>query len=394
MLSDSTFMGFIGGLSLGLFIGLLTGAGLIYLFYRSNNRKTREATNSLLAQLQIQLSAMSSDALRRNSETFLLMANETLSNQVRHGEQNLETKKLLIDQTLEAMRKELGGVSGLVTSLEKDREAKFGELAQQLKQTAEQTEKLQETAENLRNALSNTRIRGQWGERMAEDVLRTAGFIEGVNYLKQETLVESKNRPDYTFLLPRGRKVHMDVKFPLDNYLNFLESDSEEMRAQYRSRFMQDVRSRIKEVTKREYINPSDDTVNLLIVFIPNEQLFAFVCQEDSNILDSALNSKIILCSPLTLFAILAVIRQAIDNFYLEEKTHKILEVLEAFNKQWKLFTESFDGLGKKIEAAQAEYNTLVSRRRNQLDRQLIKIDELRKGQEGTLMIEGSQEAD
>ncbi len=44
------------------------------------------------------------------------------------------------------------------------------------------------------------------------------------------------------------------------------------------------------------------------------------------------------------------------------------------------MFTKSFDGLGKKIEAAQAEYNTLVSRRRNQLDRQLIKIDELRKG--------------
>ena len=69
-------------------------------------------------------------------------------------------------------------------------------------------------------------MRGQWGERIAEDVLRLSGFLEGVNYLRQHTLTDSGGRPDYTFLMPNGLVMHMDVKFPLDNYLRFLDAES------------------------------------------------------------------------------------------------------------------------------------------------------------------------
>jgi len=58
----------------------------------------------------------------------------------------------------------------------------FGELAKQLEYTAEQTIKIQETANKLHSVLASTKVRGQWGERMAEDILRLAGFIEGINY--------------------------------------------------------------------------------------------------------------------------------------------------------------------------------------------------------------------
>ena len=54
---------------------------------------------------------------------------------------------------------------------------------------------LQDTANHLRQALVSTKARGQWGERMAEDVLRLAGFIEGVNYLKQKVLEAARLAP-------------------------------------------------------------------------------------------------------------------------------------------------------------------------------------------------------
>ena len=84
---------------------------------------------------------------------------------------------------------------------------------------------LTEHTRQLREALASQKVRGQWGERMAEDVLRLAGFLEGVNYRQQATLAGSGGRPDYTFLLPNGLVMHMDVKFPLDNYVRFLEAD-------------------------------------------------------------------------------------------------------------------------------------------------------------------------
>jgi len=65
------------------------------------------------------------------------------------------------------------------------------------------------------------------GERMAEDVLRMAGLVRNINYLKQKTLTNNNLRPDFTFLLPNELKLNMDVKFPLNNYMKYIEAEAE-----------------------------------------------------------------------------------------------------------------------------------------------------------------------
>jgi DNA recombination protein RmuC len=213
---------------------------------------------------------------------------------------------------------------------------------------------------------------------MAEDVLRLAGFIEGINYLKQKSISGSASRPDFTFLLPKDLKVNMDVKFPLNNYMAYLQADSESDKSGYKNQFLKDVRTRVKEVTTRDYINPTDNTVDYVIVFIPNEQVYSFINENDSSIMDDALRSKVILSSPVTLYAILAIIRQAIDNFNLEKTAAQILSLLGEFNKQWNNFKEGMDKMGNRLDDAQKEFQKLVSTRTNQLERPLLKIDSIR----------------
>ena len=252
----------------------------------------------LIMRIKESFGSLSLEALSKNTEEFLKVANETLSKQTQSGEKELEGKKQLIDQTLGVMKEDLQKVQELVKNFEKDRENKFGELANQLKYTAEQTGRLQETASQLKNVLASTKARGQWGERMAEDVLRLAGFVEGINYQKQKALETAGTRPDYTFLLPQDLKVNMDVKFPFDNYLRYLEADGESDKEKYKGQFLRDVRGRIKEVTTRDYINPEEDTLDYVIVFIPNEQVYAFINESDSTLLDDALRNRVILCFP------------------------------------------------------------------------------------------------
>ena len=176
----------------------------------------------------------------------------------------------------------------------------------------------------------------------------------------------------------------MDVKFPFDNYLRYLEADGENDREKYKGQFLRDVRGRIKEVTTRDYINPEEDTVDYVIVFIPNEQVYAFINESDSSLLDDALRNRVILCSPITLYAILAVIRQAVENFNLEKTTDQILSLLGSFSKQWTLFLKSLEKTGKRIDDAQREFAVLNSTRRNQLERPLKRIEDLRQ-QKGIL---------
>lgn len=334
------------------------------------------------AQLKDSFSAISFEALSRSMEQFLKIANETLSKQTEGGEKELEAKKKLIDQTLNSMKDELQKVHSLVTNFEKDREQKFGELSNQLRSGAEQLGKLHDTTSQLRAALVSTKARGQWGQRIADDILRLAGFAEGINYQKDKSQDTVNTRPDYTFFLPQGLKVNMDVKFPMSSYLRYLETESESDKIKFRDQFLRDVRARMKEVTNRDYINPEEKTVDYVILFIPNEQLYSFINENDRTLLDDALKSKVIFCSPLTLYAILAIIHHAIDNFHLEKTAAHMLSLLGAFNKQWELFTRSFEELGGKIDAVQTEFNNLTTTRRKKLDAQIKKIEDLRK-QEG-----------
>jgi DNA recombination protein RmuC len=294
----------------------------------------------------------------------------------------LEGKKGLIDQQLSAMHTELQRVNELVRELEADRGRKFGELANALDAQRADMAKLAETTQGLRQALSSTKARGQWGERMAEDVLQLAGFLEGVNYHKQRAI--DTGVPDFTFLLPDGLSLHMDVKFPLDNYLRYLDAESDLEQRRARDDFLRDVRGHVKSLAGRGYIESSGASVDCVLLFIPNEQLYAFIQEQDRTILDDALRRKLVFCSPLTLFAVLAVVRQAVDNFRVERTSSEILGRLGAFTKQWDAFVEKMDKLDRSLNTARRDFDELTGTRRRMLERELDKIDDLRRSKELT----------
>ncbi len=344
---------------------------------QAESRKLQDL-EALLGRVRESFQSLSLDALSKSNQELVRMAEEKLGRHAAQGEKDLDAKKKLIDQNVETMRSDVHKMQELVAALERDRQLKFGELAAQLRTAAEQTGKLQDTAEHLRQALSSSRSRGQWGERMAEDVLALAGFKEGFNYLKQKALETAGGRPDFTFLLPQERRLNMDVKFPLDNYIRYLEAGSDVERERHRKQFLSDVRTRIKEVTTRDYINPEANTLDYVLVFIPNEQVYAFIHENDRDLLDAALKQKVILCSPITLYAVLAVIRQGMANFAMERTAGTLLGLVDGFEKQFDAFVDSFDKVGKKIEAAQAEFKSLETTRRKALDRSIDKIRALR----------------
>jgi DNA recombination protein RmuC len=325
------------------------------------------------------------DEQRRMGEVLAQRVNEATALHLDHERRRVTTeldgKKALIDQQLGTMTSKLDTVSDLVRSFDADRRSAFGELARELQRQHEGLDSLNDNTQKLREALASQKVRGQWGERMAEDVLRLAGFLEGVNYRRQSTLAGSGGRPDYTFLLPNDLVLHMDVKFPLDNYVRFLEAESELERRRFRDLFLRDVRERVRELTTRGYLDASAETVDCLLLFIPNEQVYAFVHEHDREVLDEALRHKIVLCSPLTLYAVLAVVRQAVDNFRLERTSSEILQHLGEFSLQWQKYVAQLDKVQQRFDAVAKEYGALMGARQRGVQRPLDKIEALRHDQ-------------
>jgi len=437
------------GLSLfiGAVVGLLIGVGLL-LLARYNMKKTfqsaldtqKEGFDSALSELKASFSSLSSEALAKNQQDFLSLADRELGKKTEQHASEMESKKVLIDQSLESMSKsmtetlntvpanleknenrvtevldkstkdlkesnqsylsqmtekaqtqtkehftnlenkevqinrtlsemkdKLGKVEELIQEFEKARENKLGALDDQLKN-------LTQTTSALQRALADNQARGQWGERMAEDMLQFMGMVEGVNYIKQSAL-ESGTRPDFTFRLPNQLLLNMDCKFPIDNYLKYVEADSDKERAEYSSNFLRNIEKHVTDITKRDYINPR--TVDCVLIFIPNEQIYRFISEQDTSIIDRALNHKVILCSPITLYVVLSVIRQAAMNFTIEQRSREIVAVVNEVRNQWGEYTKEMTTLGNHINRANNKFEELLGVRTRELDRRFNNIDGL-----------------
>jgi DNA recombination protein RmuC len=362
---------------LGALVALLAAALAVVALRGRTRPGALDAAVTRAVQEQRQLAAEERDAaVRAAVEQVVVQNREVIGREREIVGQDLATTRSVIDDRVRSMTDEVVRVQELVRELERDRQLKFGELASAIQHSHEQLSVLAETTQGLRQALSSTKARGQWGERMADDVLRLHGLVEGVNYRKQHAI--EAGIPDFTFLLPDGLTLHMDVKFPLDNYLRYLECDSELEQRRARDDFLRDVRGHVKTLAARGYSDAAVDTVDCVLLFIPNEALYSFIHEQDRTILDDALGQKLVFCSPLTLYAVLAVVRQAVDSFRVERTSNEILARLAAFHKQWASFVERMDKLDRSLGTARRDYDELVGTRRRQLERELDKIADLR----------------
>ncbi len=292
------------------------------------------------------------------------------------GDREVELRSQAFDLQLDAVHAELRRVTDVVGTWQREGARAHGALVNGLAEASRSTAALASTTGQLREALASPKARGQWGERMAEDVLRLAGFVEGVNYRRQQQ-VAGGGIPDLTFLLPGERVLHMDVKFPVANYLRSLDATAAPEREAAEAAFVRDVRARIKEITGRGYVQPGV-TVPYVLLFVPNESVYGFMHQRDPALVDVALSQHVVLCSPFTLFAVLAVIRQAAEAMALAHASDEVLGCLAGFSEQWDRFTAQLETVGKRLDVAHGAFDDLAGPRRRQLQKQLDALADVR----------------
>ena len=344
---------------------LLIGIVIGYVLSNQIIKSKHQELNQIKKEMENTFKAIASDVNKSNTEEFLKLANDKFENLSKESDSNLEQKKELIDQNLEEMSKKLDSIQKQSTELNVNLELNKNE-----------TVNLRNTTTKLREILSSSQKRGQWGERMVEDILKFIGLMENVNYKKQTT-IESGERPDYTFILPKDKIINMDVKFPLAHYEKYVETKDQLVMDNEKKDFLKDVKNHIKTISSRNYIDPSSGTLDYVLMFIPNESIYSFINQEDASVIDYALDNKVLLCSPLTLYAILSLINQATRNFAMEERASDVMKLLSKFKDQWEKYADMIDKMGRSLTTVQKDYEDLITTRKRQLEKPLNEIESL-----------------
>jgi len=316
--------------------------------------------------------------LTNANEQLISMANEKLGAEKQEISSDLANKKAVIEDIAKRIKEELEKSKEKLETAERDRIGSFSKLREAVENQARVTEQLSSTTESLKRVLSNNQMRGQFGEQVAENLLKMSGFVRGVDYDFNKEHKTTGTRPDFTVYLPNKAKINVDAKFPYQSLQKMAETNDKATKNELEKLFERDIREKIKQVTTRDYINPEDNTVDFVIMFIPNEMIFSYIYEKMNDLWLEAMKQKVVMAGPFSFTATLRLVRQAYDNFKYQKNVQKIIGYIKTFEVEFKKYNEEFMKIGERIESLSKQYHLVDSTRTNQLNRSVerIKLEE------------------
>jgi len=348
---------------------------LILLVFFKDKIIKPEKNDTLSKDLETKLYEMFPKILQNANTQLVAMADQKLDAQKKEINSELSNKRESIEKLVLQIKEEMTKQGDKLDSAEKERITSFSALKQEIENNRKITEKLSATTEGLRTVLSNNQLRGQFGEQIAEDLLRMSGFVRGTDYEFNKKQEGSTNRPDFSVFLPDGTRINVDAKFPYNNLKRYVETENADEKNRLLKEFELDVKKKIDQVTTRDYINPDDNTVDFVILFIPNEMIFSFIYDKLNDLWVKALEKKVVMAGPFSFTAILRMVKQAHNNFNLQRNAHKVITQIKNFEIEFNKYNTEFNKIGEKIEGLTKQYDSVRNTRTNQLTKIMDKIE-------------------
>ena len=199
--------------------------------------------------------ALSADALRKNNQSFLDLAKESLQSYQEKAKGDLEHRQQAIDQIIKPLKESLEKVDGKIGELERTRASAYSELREQVKNLATSQSQLQSETGNLVKALRVPHVRGRWGEIQLRRVVELAGMLQYCDFIEQGTVAteDGRIRPDLIVRLPGNRTIVVDSKVPFDAFYESISTTDEDIRAARLNDHARLVRGHITALSRKSY---------------------------------------------------------------------------------------------------------------------------------------------
>jgi DNA recombination protein RmuC len=346
-------------------------AGFAVLYWLVRQAVSKQQSTLELEKIVNQVFGMSAQKIAEQSKQILSGEKEAI-------QVDLENKQRAIERLVKELQLDLKSRQEEIRTLEQDRTQKFTELVGHLQEQRKVTDQLTVTTQQLASVLSNNQSRGGWGERIIEDLLQANGLVEGVHYLRQARQTDSTQRPDITLLLPNNRNVPVDVKFPYAEIQKVAEAETKSAKEVHLKQFAVDVKIKVNKVA--EYIDSSKNTLDYAILFVPNEMIFSFLNQKFPEIVDEAINKKVLIVSPFTFLIVARTVMESYRNFMIGDKLKEVVKYIDEFVKEWSVFKNKFEKYGRSIDTLKVDYEELSGTRVRQMERKIEKIETYRQG--------------
>jgi DNA recombination protein RmuC len=323
----------------------------------------RERTLDLATQrLSSAFDQLANRQFQSHSETFLKLARESLSVQNERAKGDLAAREQAIESMVRPLREALARAERQLLELDQSRRETHVSLKSQLESLAASQQVLSAETRNLVSALRRPEVRGQWGEITLRRLVELAGMVEHCDFVTQSHQATETGavRPDLVIHLPDARDLVVDVKTPLDAYLEATEAATDADRRVALERHASIVAGRIRELAGKAYWSQFDRSPDFVILFIPGDQFLSAALAQRPMLLDDALRQNVILATPTSLVALLKAVAYGWQQTALAENAAEIRGLAVQLYERLNTFTSHLAGVGKALGDSVRAFNSSV----------------------------------
>ena len=322
------------------------------------------------ARLRAAFDSVAAETLRANSELFLRMAREALGREQVIGASALKEKEIAIGQLVEPLRVALERTEAQVQGLERERRDAFASLRVQIETLAGGHAQLQRETRALVTALRRPEVRGRWGEITLRRVVELAGMSEHCDFTEQQHVaaIDGVLRPDLVVHMPDARDLVIDVKTPLDAYLEALEATSDDGRQLALKRHAQQLEAHVRQLASKAYWAQFQTSPEFAVLFLPGDQFLSAALAERPELMDNALKMAVIIATPSTLIALLKSVAYGWRQAAVAQNAAIIRDLGQELYSRLGTFTTHLGKVGHRLGGAIEAYNAAVG----SLERQVL----------------------
>lgn len=256
------------------------------------------------------------------------------------------------------LKEELAKLDRQVRELEAKREGAYSTLGAQLQALHGLQDSLRQQTTTLAQALKSPTVRGRWGEVHLRRLVELSGMERHVDFSEQQAT--DAGRPDMVIRLPEKGIVPVDSKVPLDAFLRAMEADDEETRRALFAEHARAFRARIRELAQRAYWEQFERIPEVVVMFVPIEASLSAAFQADRDLFEHAFQNKVLVTSPIALFALLRAVAFGWQQQQVAENAEQIAAQGKTLYDRIATFVGHLSGVGKSLEASVKKYNEAV----------------------------------
>jgi DNA recombination protein RmuC len=329
---------------------------------RTINQERAAGFEETRQQLTGEFARLSGEALRRNNEQFLQLADVKLNETRQAAEGELGKRQEAIEQLLKPIGEQLGKYDDGMRRLEVERQRAYTTLTEQMQQLSTSHDHLQKETRSLVTALRAPQTRGRWGELQLRRVVEMAGMLERCDFDEQVTSStdQGRLRPDMVVHLPGGKNVAVDAKVPMQAFLEANEAEDETTRRMHLANHGRQLKAHVDALAKKEYWKQVDPSPEFVVAFVPGDPLLTTALEHVPGLMEHAVANHVLLATPTSLIALLRAVAYGWQQDAMAESAREVQQLGAELYQRLSVLGDHFAGVGKGLNGAVAAYNKAV----------------------------------